>query len=309
MYAGVAITSLLKVSKSSYDIYCIINKNVLQEYQKQLFDLVKNLDDKSNITFLYANSDFDNSIFRKWTVGMYYRLMLPKLLPNVKKIIYCDTDVLFMKDLSDLFNVDLDDNYIAGILDLSNINKVWKKQNTKFHELYQGEYINSGVLVMNLDKIRKYVDYDKIISMSKFDKRLRFPDQEIINICFKDKIKFLDVKYNFMVYAMSEHYKLIDENYVSFISDVNDAVILHYAAIKPWNKKCDFSDLWWNVAKQTPFFEVLSNEYFEKSGNSDCKVFLFSFIPLLRIVYKNDKIKVFLFNFIRILLLKRKEGR
>ena len=54
---------------------------------------------------------------RKWTWGtatLYYKLYIPFILPHLKRILYLDGDTLVYKDLSELFNIDFQDNYALG---------------------------------------------------------------------------------------------------------------------------------------------------------------------------------------------------
>jgi lipopolysaccharide biosynthesis glycosyltransferase len=56
-------------------------------------------------------------------------------------------------------------------------------------------YINSGVVLFNLKKIRednKEQELDKFVNENK----LYYPDQDAINAIFKNHILFLDNKYN-----------------------------------------------------------------------------------------------------------------
>ena len=48
----------------------------------------------------------------------YYLLIVTDLLPNnLSKYIYLDLDICFCKDLTELFNIDIKHNYIAGVID------------------------------------------------------------------------------------------------------------------------------------------------------------------------------------------------
>jgi lipopolysaccharide biosynthesis glycosyltransferase len=52
------------------------------------------------------------------TSSSYYYLIVADLLPNdLSKCIYLDLDICFCKDLTELFNIDIEDNYIAGVVD------------------------------------------------------------------------------------------------------------------------------------------------------------------------------------------------
>ena len=81
--------------------------------------------------------------------------------------------------------------YAAGVIDLG------AKTNLMTPEINinKNEYINSGVLLLNLKKIRednKTKELDEYIN----NHSLFYPDQDAINVIFKDKILFLDNKYN-----------------------------------------------------------------------------------------------------------------
>ena len=56
-------------------------------------------------------------------------------------------------------------------------------------------YINSGVCLFNLEKIRKDNITKKLDEYVNTNK-LFYPDQDTLNVIFKDKILFLNNKYN-----------------------------------------------------------------------------------------------------------------
>ena len=93
MLAGVAIASLLRnAGARPYNIYCVVPTDLSDAYRGELSRMVADMHKISSITFLNANSDFDSSVTHQYTVGIYYRFMLVKLLPHVDKIIYMDAD-------------------------------------------------------------------------------------------------------------------------------------------------------------------------------------------------------------------------
>ena len=174
--AKVTIISLLENSKNkcNYNIYCVIDNSVSEKDKKGYFNLMKKYSNNT-LTFLYANNDFNKSYLGKWNVGIYYRLQLVKLLPNLDKIIYVDVDTVFLNDLSDADKIDLKDNIIAGVKDSDN-------------------YINSGFCIFNLKEIRKQKLYDKWIHLSQINK-YNFPDQDLLNYTTQNKQKYISLKY------------------------------------------------------------------------------------------------------------------
>ena len=232
--AAVSIKSLINVSRGrcDYNIYCVIDSDVTKSERQSLLEQIKGT--KSTMTFLTPNKDFDKSYLAGWTKAIYYRTMLPKLLPNVDKIIYADIDVIFCNDLIEAFNFDMGNNYIAGV------------------KTFDNGYINSGFLIMNLKQIRQDKLYDKWIEISQRE-RYPNPDQDLLNYSCQGRILYLPLKYNFQpmdganIYKGHSHAEISDIQY--------HLVVLHFSNwMKPWHEKKKrpiFSDLWWKHAKET----------------------------------------------------------
>lgn len=232
--AAVSIKSLLNVSagKCDYNIYCVIDDDVSAQEKRSLSALLKGT--SSTITFLKPNNDFDKSFTHGWTKAVYYRTMLPKLLPNVDKIIYADIDIIFCNDLIEAYNLNMGDNYIAGVKTFAN------------------GYINSGFLIMNLKQIRKDKLYKKWIETSQKE-HWSDPDQALLNYTCQGRILYLPLKYNFQTMDGSNIYKC---HTPCEIQDIQyHLVILHFSNwMKPWHKESErpiFSELWWQHAVQT----------------------------------------------------------
>ena len=109
---AVAIQSLIDNAKpeTQYDIYVYhpdIDEKTIQEYQK----ITENT--RHKLTFKYISKErFKNAPINKhgsWTEIVYYRLLVPELLPQYDKIIYFDTDAVILGDLEEVYNEDLGD--------------------------------------------------------------------------------------------------------------------------------------------------------------------------------------------------------
>ena len=236
--AAVTIKSLLLASQNrcDYEIYCIIDTDV----DKSLCDIIRGLikGSGSTVKFVKANHDFDKSLRRNWPIAMWYRLMLPKLLPNVKRIIYADMDIIFFNDLIDVYELDLGDNVIAAVKTRPN------------------GYFNSGFLLMDLDKIRAEKIYPKWIKDS-MEHDYKNPDQDVLNNTLAGRVLYLPLKYNFQLSHGSRIFKIYSEIELDDLK--HNLVTLHYSDyMKPWgsrNERPVFSKYWWDVARQTGLFE------------------------------------------------------
>ncbi len=224
--AKVTIISLLENSKNkcNYNIYCVIDNSVSKKDKKGYFNLMKKYSNNT-LTFLYANNDFNKSYLGKWNIGIYYRLQLVKLLPNLDKIIYADVDTVFLNDLSDADKIDLKDNIIAGVKDSDN-------------------YINSGFCIFNLKEIRKQKLYDKWIHLSQINK-YNFPDQDLLNYTTQNKQKYISLKYNFIPSAYMENLRKLTYSKQDYKNIKNDITMIHFVGhAKPWRKDSVYSRFW-----------------------------------------------------------------
>ncbi len=96
------------------------------------------------------------------------------------KILYLDTDVLCRADFSELYDSDIKDTEISGVPDRYG---KWFFGNTFKHD-----YLNSGVLLMNMENIRKSGVFEKCRMLCR-DKKMFMPDQSALNkLAVKRKI-------------------------------------------------------------------------------------------------------------------------
>lgn len=163
----------------------------------------------------------------KYSKMSYIRCFFSKVL-NENKILYIDADAIVVDDLKELWNIELNDKALAGVKEAGE----WSK-----HLGIDGmddKYINSGVLLMNLDLIRKEKLDDKMIDL--LNKNFYyFPDQDVINIVCKDKIKYLSNIYNS----------------TETTGIVNNAKIVHYIREnKGWIKTSPRSNIWYKHYKE-----------------------------------------------------------
>ena len=95
-------------------------------------------------------------------------------LPN--KVLYLDTDTMAYNDVSTLYNIDITNYEFAGVVD-------------RLGRWFIGlNYINSGVLLLNLEKIKETNLFSKTREKIK-TKKMAFPDQSALN-----KLKTLYLK-------------------------------------------------------------------------------------------------------------------
>ena len=199
----------------------------------------------------------------------YYRLQLPSLLAHAEKCIYLDCDVLVCQDLSELFCFDIKEKYIAGVRAPRHYRteKVIQETLLRLEIPAIDQYINAGVMLMNLDRMRK----DGIENQFHDLIKNHYPsqDEHIINKVCYGMIKILPPRYNIMPYGfLSDPSAQVYQNdpgiqrAYSFDEWNNcrlNPVIIHYATRhKPWNDlSVNYANLWWKTAKELPFYEEI----------------------------------------------------
>ena len=165
---------------------------------------------------------------------IYYRIFAARYLPkDLDRVLYLDPDIIVNGSVYELYNLPMDDYYFAAA---SHIGSLLHKVN----ELRLGmdedsPYINSGVMLMNLKRLREEQDYQEVFDF--IEKRRNFlalPDQDIISSLYGSKIMALDsFRYNMTERLYMQHApfeKGLDLEWIR-----RNSVIIHYCGRnKPW---------------------------------------------------------------------------
>ena len=123
------------------------------------------------------------------------RLFLTKLLPEVDSVIYLDTDTLFLRPPEELWSYfqKFSSKQVAGLVNECDENQkfCWYKHHAK-HPYVKPYGVNSGVMLMNLTRLRKMKWENELITIYSNNKeKLRYGDQDILNIFFHSHFKYL----------------------------------------------------------------------------------------------------------------------
>lgn len=254
----ITISSLLLSAdkQTTYDIRIITDNIFEEEWLSSIYKRVHKNNFKWNI-YRIGLEQLRNAVIRNegLTVFTYARLLIPFLLQDCDKCIYLDTDTVVMKDLSELFQTDIDSYYIAGVKDYGV--QMDARRNCRirdsFSEKSMEDYVNAGVLLMNLKKIRD----EKIDDVFKdqVGKNWRFEDQDIINKCCYGKKVFLPVKYN-VLYRYYRRSRFWEKGFYPE-EDMRQAnenpIILHYTSrdMKPWKYLGSrAAGIWWKIVRE-----------------------------------------------------------
>lgn len=258
--AIVSMTSILenKNPDTKIDFYIMLSGETTQESKNKIISL-QNKYSNCNITLIDMN-DKMKSFYTSGHIktAAYYRLALPSLLPHLDKVLYLDVDIIVRKDLSELFNYNVNNFYLAGVVEYQGDNRLnrlkwrWSRRNDDFYmqkygaNIYKKSYINSGVIIFNLNKMRKDNIEPKLLECAESYNHLTH-DQCVINL----------VCYNKILYIPSIYNSSPQDNYGS------NQVIVHYLGKnKPWSSpESKDADLWWKYAQKTDYSKEIQQKY------------------------------------------------
>ena len=173
----------------------------------------------------------DESLFRDATLGpaeshmAYCRTLLPRLL-DVPRLIYLDCDLLVFRDLSELFDLELAPGKILAAVPDSETLTLSDDSRTLTSAMNLpavGCYFNSGVMLLNLNELRKQNFTEKSFEFLKnWRGHYRFHDQSAINFLLHGQIGELPEHWNRASWRFDEQ----DDNHLD--------CVLHYTRSAPW---------------------------------------------------------------------------
>ncbi len=176
---------------------------------------------------------------KRYPAEIYFRMFASKYLPqDLERILYLDADTVVINPLKELYETKFDGKYYVAA---THVKKALHKLNEIRLNIKEDEpYINTGVLLMNLNDLRT-IDIEKEVAefMENNDKKLLLPDQDIIVSMYGDKIKLVDsLKYNLGERTLNAYNINHPQNSIGLKWICRNTVIIHYfGRNKPWNKQ------------------------------------------------------------------------
>ena len=258
MPAGVCISSLLCNAKDDtfYDIFIL--HHIDDDFSESKIIQLSRLHPHCRITFRAVGDAFDHSFeIRGVTKATYYKLLIPAVIPEYKKILYSDVDVIFREDLGKYLEYDLDGCFFAGVNSVPVMNEDQRQyiKTIGFNE--NDSYYYAGNLVINSELIRE----KNMISefLSHLANKYRFQDMDIMNITSAGRIKSLPPAFCMTInyyYGILNLRNQLKEYYTE--EEMDHALkcgIIHYNGQKPWKDMCLNMDVWWDYYRKSIFFD------------------------------------------------------
>ncbi len=275
-YTVVMITSLCKNNKTQPIRFFLLHHELQETDLEQIRSALSSYEIEI-VPLKVEAALFEDRLPRTevWSIETYYRLLLLDILPDdVERLLYLDVDIIINQSIEEFYHRDFGGNDMVvcenagGFINAQE--RLAEKQKEMFAPMFEKgfRYFNAGVLLMNIAEMKKqysFQTYQKAIQ--EWDYNMGAPDQDILNYVHWQKIAYEDSKkYNYFS-------RVAHEEGLRYESGKKELCIIHFTDQKPWETKnyhYPIEQIWWDYAKETPFYSELLESFLAKTLFDDC---------------------------------------
>ena len=238
----------------------ILTSGDISPENRQLLSTLSDNNSKFEISIVDMKDAYNGVTFKLDHIShaAMYRLMIPRIAEQLQLeadiCIYLDTDIVVEGDISELYTLgeSLGDFYFAGVLDPSLFDKTQADNNVRLGIPAMDQYINSGVLLINMKQIRKD-GLCNALEEAGYREDFFYKDQDAINSVCYGGIRPIPLKYNMMRQFFYHNDQYFSEIYSKLYGRDNafeakrEPVIIHFIdRQKPWTHRTILmADKWW----------------------------------------------------------------
>lgn len=263
-HAAATIVSIVKNSLRKFHFY-VFDCGIKPENIERLktWHLGQNIIEIVPIQKICIFEEFE--LPKHFSPSIFYRITIPNILSALKKCIFIDSDVIVTKDISYLWEQNLQNKLLGIVYSEGNFLTKDSLRNYKQKIGLQEDkrYFYDGLMLMNLGKLRAYNLQEKVFDFFLTHRgRLICPEQDILNILLdrKDLLE-LPAEWNFTPFSpLSKRHNIRDL-----------PATIHYSIYKPWKfsyrvtaklplKIFRYINQYYNYAALTPWAELRFSE-------------------------------------------------
>lgn len=223
LYDDMEISARTLIANSDVDaVYFLIED---EKFPRKLPSIIKTIDVSHQQIFGPHGPNMDS----KFTYMAMMRACLHELFPDQDKILSLDVDTVCVNDVSDIWDLPLDDVYFSA--------SVEPKRSYKDGLMY----CNTGVALYNLEKLRdgKADEVIEVLNRKKFT----YLEQDVFNYLCQGRIFPMNSVYNW-------------NDYTEPLIENDLPRIVHYAGYSKWQL---FGN--WLKAKELRWEDILGEDY------------------------------------------------
>ncbi|MBQ7761200.1 MAG: 1-acyl-sn-glycerol-3-phosphate acyltransferase [Clostridia bacterium] len=254
-YTIVSLSSMIKNASLEYKYKVHVLSTNISDDMKSRLSALQN--DNFEVVFADVNEYLDSvekelPLRHYYSVTTYYRLFISEMYPEYDKAIYIDSDTIVLGDISELYNTDIGDFYMAGCREqaMEQVD-VYGTYCEKVVGVSRHEFFNAGMMLINCRQFREKQILKNFVKTLDEYNFIVTQDEDYLNYLCKDHVYWLDQKWNT---------ELTDG--LEYPYDYRGANILHYIMVnKPWHyHDCRGADIFWSYAEKTSVYDMLKAE-------------------------------------------------
>ena len=265
---GATICSICKTADRNRDYMVHVVSKDLSDDNK--IRLARTIEGYGNVFLHFVSMERFDSLIDSFYVGddrgyirveAYFRLLLPDLLPNVDRVIYSDCDVVFTKDIGQMFDIDLHGNsigaphegdaYFMYVNGIGDVREYWDK-----HGFDPQRFFYSGSMVMDLAAMRERHDLYELVSIA-LSRDWAFHDLDVLNKAVHD-VEYIDPRWCSVYDSRLDVARSGDPIVDGYVDALDEPWQIHYGGPdKPWlDDTVRHHDKWVEAIEGSPWEEV-----------------------------------------------------
>lgn len=224
----------------------VLNADLEASHREELRELVRS--ERLDIEFLSVAGDYsDLPVERHIKTATYYRLLIASLCRELDRVLFLDADLIVMRDVVELFEMDLGPFAVAAVQDLFNPKVSSPRALPGFASAYgvdpSAKYFNSGVMIIQMARWRERdVEHRALEFLRRHRQHVGYWEQDALNAVLIDAWLALDRRWN--VFPLTEilrgpkTHALLEDSLPleEALALEADPFILHFVGgQKPWN--------------------------------------------------------------------------
>lgn len=202
------------------------------------------------------------------TIDAFLRCYIPKLLNEIDKCIYLDSDLVVNTNIGMLYDIELNEFYAGAVVENTYAGEFRKGDMKLCREMFLKKYLikddfyfNAGVVLFNLKKIRSDCAETLILeTIAKYGQSefISFGDQDYINIAYQgfSKGKMMPIDFRWNAFQILRQPR--ENNYIMHWTGIN----------KPWNSfAVPHLKVYLEYAQLTTFYPKIRSDLLEVIEN------------------------------------------
>ncbi len=236
-HLGTMLTSLLENMKEKN---CTYTKAFIIDggMSEKNIDKMNKIGEKYGLDFDYKNIPDEMyaglSLRKGINSAIYYKVSIPELIKE-DKVLYLDSDAIVLDDISELWETDISDYFLAACVDYCKFAK-------KKYNIEKGEYFNAGVMLINNKKWRRSKIPEKLRNwLTKHHHLTDSHDQDAFNTAFHKKWLKLNSRWNIIspfFFGAREHAHRIGLTKKEMSDILANPALIHFTTCRglsrPW---------------------------------------------------------------------------